>query len=1435
MTLFFDTKVQFLDVETISTICVFHPNESLFAVASFGHDRGGSVTIFEDSGEPLRDVSYPNHPSSQATALCFHPTRQLLLSGWENGEIHAWINGRREFIPIQGSGLHKSPIMLIEFSEGGGRLVTADSNGTLTGWRCDQQGQFLTMFSHDLRDPLLHITFRRTVESSTNTELINLAKLAVAGDEVALDTLTNWRPRTAARNMSHSGVKDNHCFYVGSQSGILFYINQSGTCTEVLRTDTSPIIQILWHPKREAIVSLMEDMTVGHFLVESTGNLTELDRVKLSSRISGYDGAISWAGNSLAIITGDLSVRIWDIDTSDNFLLPTDHSSIKNITQSTNLRTSGTEIFVCIAYCAQNQTLCSGTNQGNIYIWKKTNYKSESENGWQLTDVSTVRGAIKQCIWGLTSDTLKPCIVVNCISNCYILKEQPLMSYHTRDLWVTQRSANKVLIENSSQQTATVTADISITNLCLTDFNLILTNGRVVMIYKIQLDNLTVRFSSTFNCENVQIFIYDQNIICMSQTSVVILSLNGVQLQEISFSDHEGKPIGCDLTNKFLTTFTINGYIKIYDVSRHEPKLLMPSKNAYDLFENFGEIIAAKCNYDGTLVALTIATENLIPDGKIYMWDIETNLVCSYDFLQKANDGSAGNAPRLPLNFFWDTDDCRLLACEARLIQQMNNKSMNTDTSSWAESQVYLVFLNDTFVKELEVVTLTASEQLINLCAPHVITLKVGVIGQKTLRDFVGLQSSDAATRKMVLNFSFAVAQGNMDQAFICIRSLQSEAVWTNLSKMCVQTGRLDVARICLGHLKQARSVRALRKAMEDQTLEPDARTAVLAIELGMIEEAENLYKKCGRFDLLNKMLQACGRFEEALKIAEQCDRVHLKNTYFKYAEWLRENGDIAGALKYYQLTNDPCHNITQMLMDDPIGLRKYMQSTADPEMLKWYAQYIESTGDMEAAFKNYQKAEDWFSQVRILCFLGQLSRADSVARHSGDRSACYHLARQYENIGKFQDAIQFYTRAKTYSNAVRICKENDLQDELWNVAVIARPRDKAIAAAYFEENGSYNRAVELYHRAGFIQKAIEMAFASQQPEILQVIASELNSKSDPELVERCAEFFQSIQLHQKAVLLLANTRQFEKALEVCSKHSVPITETLAEMLTPNKDEIPDDKRNSILVQLGDLLQEQGDYHSSTKKFTQAGDKNRAMKSLLKSGDTEKIIFFAGMSRQKEIYVMAANYLQSMDWQNDPKILKNIVTFYSKGQAYDLLANFYAVCAQAEIDEYRDYLKALKALQESAKCLVKISSSHLGASENLQLSILDVKKFMELQELAERREFNSVMNGCRSMLSGREQPPTRHSDILGLLVECQVSSKQYPEALQTLRELSLKQPDWSIREIVDRALIEKLSFETGVDFNTLWSSGRRQLRKQSSIDQTDDEDDEEEIEEQVES
>ena len=70
------------------------------------------------------------------------------------------------------------------------------------------------------------------------------------------------------------------------------------------------------------------------------------------------------------------------------------------------------------------------------------------------------------------------------------------------------------------------------------------------------------------------------------------------------------------------------------------------------------------------------------------------------------------------------------------------------------------------------------------------------------------------------------------------------------------------------------------------------------------------------------------------------------------------------------------------------------------------------------------------------------------------------------------------------------------------------------------------------------------------------------------------------------------------------------------------------------------------------------------MKALLKSGDTDKVIFFAGVSRNRDVYIMAANYLQSLDWRANPAVMKNIISFYTKGRALDSLGNFYDACAQ---------------------------------------------------------------------------------------------------------------------------------------------------------------------------
>ncbi|XP_058128207.1 intraflagellar transport protein 140 homolog [Anopheles ziemanni] len=1461
MTLYFDTKVQFLDSEAISTVSSWHAVEPIFAVASYSNERGGSVTIFDDTGIPLRDVTFPVHPTSQATVLTWHPERKILLTGWENGEIHAWFEGKRDFATVNGP--HKSPIMLLEFSEKGGRVITADAMGVLTGWRFDGQSQFLTMFNHDLRDPLLHITFRRSIQSASSKELTNLARAAVAGDEAALDQLTSWRPRTAVRNLAHASLQDNYCFYACTQAGILYYISQTGTCTEIVRGDSIPITQILWHPKQDSIVILMEDITIGHYEVDASGQITELDRVKLAGKVSGSKSAITWvAGCALAILTGDLSVRIWDIETNDNYVLAMELPTASGEDGSGRLPASAMEVFTCVAYCRDTHTLSAGTSQGNLYTWRRMSgaygrvFASAHEAGWQLTNVTPVRGTIKSLTWG-TTDTNRPCMMVNCLSNVFILKEQALLARHTRTVWATQRKSNELLLRHASGRETVLRTDSSIIHLALNELHIVVTNGRSVGVYRIQQpllhgntvgdtlsssvstarsvamseagdggadehdpNALLATFVCSFAVDCVSIYLYEQNIVALGVEQVKIFSLSGVILHEIIFNDNEGKPIGVDLLGPFLTIFTLNGFIKLYDVSRHEIKLLLPPKCAYDMFESFGEIIHAKTNATGTHVALTIANEQLVPDGRLHLWNLETHVLSPCEFRSPSPETGAGQC--LPVGFYWDTDDARLLACETKPLpkqQQQQQQTLSGVRASQPVSQIHVMFVDAqrSELKQLEVVEASGGgiggespsgeQQLIGLCVPHLVVLKRNEIVRLPLRDFKGLEACDLATRGMVLNFSLNVAQENMDQAFSCIRSLRSDTVWMNLARLCVQTGRLDVARVCLGHLRRARSVRALRRAMEDDTLEQEARVAVLAIELDMVSEAEALYKRCGRYDLLNKLYQASGRFDEALEVAEHFDRVHLRNTYHRYAEWLKENGKTQKAIQYYERTSSLMHNISQLLIDDPVALKKYMQQTTDPELLRWWAQYVESSGDMEGAFKIYQRSEDWFAQVRILCFIGQVGRADEIARTSGDRAACYHLGRYYENSGKFAEAIGFYTRAQTYGNAVRICKENDLQDDLWTVACTARARDKASAAAYFEEAGDYRRAVELYHRAGMLHKAVEMAFKSQQPESLQVIASELDAASDPELVARCADFFVGIEQPYKAVQLLANTRQLQAALAVCAEHRVPLTESLAEALTPAKeaDGLAEGERVAILLRLGEILQEQGDYHSATKKFTQAGDKVRAMKSLLKSGDTDKIIFFAGMSRHKEVYVMAANYLQALNWQNDAKILKHIVTFYTKGQAYSQLANFYANCAQAEIDEFRDYDKALNALQEAAKCLARsVPPSAPAVLDTLHQAMAEVRRVIELQDATERREYANVIKLIKVRLEDPQQPaepqpPVRIWDLLTLLVECLVATGQHPEALHYVRELAQRKPDWYHQELLDKAVLDRLVAETGVN------------------------------------
>ncbi|KAK7788798.1 hypothetical protein R5R35_010909 [Gryllus longicercus] len=1518
MSVFFDYKVQITEPSAVNVAIEWHPLNPWLAVSSYSQEKGGFVNICNELGEPLEDVTCPQHPVAQVTTLTWHPSKKLLVTGWENGEIRVWI-GEKEFTSVESP--HQVPIIILEWSEQGGRLVSGDTGGSLVGWKVDPRGHFSSVFHIDLKDAVTHIAFRKDLQKNMGYDLSGLARAAVAGDELALDMFSAWRPRTAGNRFTYQATHgDNLSLFVGSVSGIIYYITEDGSVTEVLNLEGILLKKMLYREGKDNLIVMTEGLSVGQFAVDAKGNLTEIMKVKLSGR--SQDATMVWAGSGLlAISTGDLSIRCWDMDSGDNYLLEAIPSSAEN---ASNLPT---EIFTHISFNSQKGLLCGGSNLGRVCMWKSTGQQKDlSDDGdvsgalmdasllWQVERSCQVRGSIKQLTWNNPSGLL----AVNTISNVFLLREQILCSAYSQHVLAVQVGPSQLTIEvmesedNSKGCSCDLKTDIQISGVTVTATHLAVWSKKTLVIYQLNTDysgetsKITCKVVGSFSSEVEAAVLFEQSAIVLGEERVEVFSFSGAVKQTLALAEAEGKPLGLQLCGSFLCVATTCGSLRVWDLSRREAKPHTSTKNLEEDISDFGEIISACCNSKGTKVSITIAKSNFVPDTRLYLWDIETDTLSFFNFasgkmdkeeaddLRATPEGSAKSdesksetlsqppartlSGRFVLSHQWDAEEPKLLVCEAKLLPK---PSRNKDVASWprrvSTSTVTLpdaaTLKDQEMQQEVLLVTIfTTPEQgiilqdifpmssdftkLLGVHTPHYLLLKKPSQTSATnsekliMRDFEGLQTCDKSTRDAVLHFSYNLSIGNMDEAFRAIKTVKSEAVWESLARMCVKTKRLDVASVCLGHMKHARGAMLLREAKKEPQLE--AQVGMLAVQLGMLDEAERLYTTCGRFDLLNKMYQAAGEWEKALRVAEEQDRIHLRATYFNYACHLEAKGDYTGAAHMYERSDTHRFQVPRMLLEDPLSLENYIIKAKDPALTKWWAQYMESTGQMDLALQFYEEAQDYFSLVRVLCFQHDIEKAAEVASSSGDRAACYHLARHYEADGRISDAIHFFTRAEAYSNAVRICKEHGIEDQLWNLALLAGPREQLEAARYFEssERASPDKAVILFHRAGMLHKALDLAFKTQQYNALQHIAVDLNSNSDPALILKCAQFFVENKQFDKAVDLLAVGKQYVEALDLCLDKNIPVTEDLAEKLTMAKGEGDEGTRVRVLEKVAESAMAQGNYHLATKKFTQAGNKVKAMKALLKSGDTEKIIFFANVSRQREIYVMAANYLQSLDWQNDPSVLKNIVQFYSKGRAPELLANFYVACAQVEIDEYQNYEKALGALSEASRCLSKVSQprdpkQHERAVENLNNRMSVVRRFVEIRRLFDRGDADTALSQCRQMLESYTDPNSdyetavRRGDIYAVMVEHKVSTGDLRGAQQLIDEFRRSAPGANLPYYLGISTLEKVARGLGLPLSSIAPQAIRSdsslhAEREDSVDQEEAEDivEEEDIKEE---
>ncbi|KAH9375819.1 hypothetical protein HPB48_021212 [Haemaphysalis longicornis] len=404
--------------------------------------------------------------------------------------------------------------------------------------------------------------------------------------------------------------------------------------------------------------------------------------------------------------------------------------------------------------------------------------------------------------------------------------------------------------------------------------------------------------------------------------------------------------------------------------------------------------------------------------------------------------------------------DPRLLVCEARHIDGKtdlpDNQQHSVVVASLFVTTEHGILEQDVFPLEDRFRLMGVQVPFFYLLAKHSTDVDrtgaaVRVAGSKhvfrlPMRDFVGFENCDDSVREAIMTFSYFMTLRDMDEAFKAIKALKNEAVWENMARMCVKTKRLDVARICLGKMAHARG------------------SAVLAGKLWPLH-------------LLVRLLEDSGQWERAIEVARSHDRIRLRATYHNYAKHLEASGELEKAVAAYEKAETHLFDVPRMLFDDPQALEQYVRASGNADMLKWWAQYMESVGEMEAALHFYEAARDYLSLLRVHCYFGNVDRACEIANETGDRAACFHLARYLENQDNVLQAVHFFARARAFGNAVRVCRENEMDDQLYSLALQAGPKEALEAARYFEERPQdLEKAVTLYQRGGWASKAAELA-----------------------------------------------------------------------------------------------------------------------------------------------------------------------------------------------------------------------------------------------------------------------------------------------------------------------------------------------------------------------
>ena len=1124
---------------------------------------GGKVCILGEEGDLVNEMLVPEGEGGvTCAALDWHPTQKVLCAGWKDGSISMMIETRETRdtnTPHKGNS-----ITTVCWSGSGDKVITGDSQGNWCVWRFDKKVLILAVGSKDALDGgLTHVVFRHKQQKGKRNvkEDIELTE-EEREDKAATERLMIEDEDDGLADYKHGSVtrfNENCTWYIGGTSGNVWGIDGDGNCGVIFSMDNQPITSLIYHPAKTGVVAMNQLSGVSYYVMTDDHRWVQQARFRISvgKGANTTTAHMIWIGKGLiATCAGESLIRVWNIDENENYVITA---------ESPEGEGRVAERVLSIAYNPRKRVICGGTRSGKVIFWQYCGgEQSTSEEDWDvLAEVKMERVGVSELIWG-PGDSLLSAIHFDTIT---ILHGTALKRKLFRNTAIIQLTPTTLLYQDLGLKLYLhATAAIRVKGVDLAGSHFVAWNNKQVELFHIQMSG--IQSCGVIEVQNSSVALHTEKLmVTRTERGISSLELYNMQLQKLSHLSvkaHEGEAIQIAVNGDYLVAATSKNYLSCWwiggrageDKQHKYPKLVWESDQL--------AISQIAVNCIGSKVAvLAKKTDHLgqsTPDQHVYVCDLEQD---------KTTEFNLGDIFRTPTSVFWDETEPKLLACEvtrtkkpppptedqpdgtetpeAQQNHHLHHNDDGDDNNDELRTEVITFFASQKGVKLQDQFSLDKSmTALIGLGVPNfyfysregkrVDDMNTNVI-TKVMRDFEGIDCTDPRIREALLDFSFNLACGDMDAAYRSVKLIKDENVWTNMAQMCVKTGRLDVAEVCLGNMQDAKGARALREAKKEP--EQDAHVAMLALQLGLVDDAERLYKKCGRYDLLNVMHQACGRWETAITMAEEFDRIHLRSIHYSHARHLESLGKVHEATAAYEKAK--CHGYEVPRMYNNAGmleeLERYVARSEDTDVQKWWAQFCESIGQNEQALHFYKKAGDTLSRIRLHCYLRDMDTAVQIVQAPENAStaaaAAYHLARQFEEAGKMKETLQFYRVAKAYRNAIRIARTNDMEGEVMQLSLQADQATIIESAQWFEEQNMLDKAVILYKKGGELSKALDLCIRGELYETLQKLADDLDKEADPDVFIQCAEYFLSKDQNEKAVSMYIQAKGYSEALQV--------------------------------------------------------------------------------------------------------------------------------------------------------------------------------------------------------------------------------------------------------------------------------------------------------------